>query len=81
MGTKVKDRTTTRPFKSKYPGRCPLGPEGVHPIHVGDTVIKITPGLQWSEEYSKFEHGRSSHWVGVARTEYVHEECYEKKTA
>ena len=77
----VKERTTTRPFKSKYPGRCPLGPEGVHPICVGDPVVKVSPGFQWSKEFSAESHGRVSHWVGVARTEYVHKECFDAREA
>ena len=74
---KTKERTTTRPFKSKYPGRCPLGPEGVHPIRVDDLVVKVSPGFQWAVEHSSAVYGRVSRWVGTARTEYVHKECFD----
>lgn len=73
---KTKERTTTKPFKSKYPGRCPLGPEGVHAIRVGDLVVKISPGIAWNEERYGLVTGRGIYHV-TARTEYVHEECYD----
>ena len=73
---KIKERTTTRPFRSKYPGRCPLGPEGVHPICVGDLVVKVSPGFSWNEESYGLVTGRGIYHV-IKRTEYVHKECFD----
>lgn len=62
-------------FRAKHAGRCPIGPDGSHPILEGDLIIKLEkPFVIGRERLSR----RSRIYLATTYVDYVHEECWER---
>ena len=70
---------SSRPFKAKRYGTCPIGPEGVHHISEGDIVVRLERPLRWHKEMISQRTLRR--YLGACQADYVHADCLEKYNA